>query len=196
MKNRMSAGIGVLLLAISFSIIGVSGFAQQAKPPDKAQNSDPTPHSAVHLECAKICSDCQRSCDVCASHCAHQLAGGHKDHLSCLRHCQDCANICAACSRICAAYGPLSSTMAECCAKACDHCAKAWNRLACLFTFPTFFGAGLQMQVIGKGFTRLGAVVAGLCTAFGHRRGKRAISGTDSGAGSADICTILTMPQT
>ena len=52
------------------------------------------------------------------------------------------------------------------------------------------------MQVIGKYFTRFGAVVTGLCTAFGHGRGKRAVSRTDSGAGSADGGTIPTMPQT
>ena len=69
--------------------------------------------------------DASGVCAPCATHCAHRLADGKKEHLSCLMHCRDCATCCAACCQVCARGGPLSAVMADCCAKCCDHCAKA-----------------------------------------------------------------------
>jgi len=118
MKNRMFGGIGAMALAFTLAIVGVDAFAYQAKAADKKTDS-------MLKECAKACSDCQLVCDHCVTHCANLLADGKKEHLSCLMHCRDCAACCAACSQICASGGPLSSVMADCCAKACGHCAKA-----------------------------------------------------------------------
>jgi hypothetical protein len=122
MKNRMFGGIGVMALAFTLAVVGVDAFAQQAQAAE-------TKGDSKLQECAKSCSDCQRVCDLCASHCANLLADGKKEHLSCLRHCRDCATCCAACSQVCASGGPLSAVMADCCAKCCDHCAKACEAL-------------------------------------------------------------------
>jgi hypothetical protein len=118
MKNRMSSGIGIVALAFTLAITGMELFANQAFAADMKVDQK-------LQDCAKACSDCQRECDLCATHCAHLLAEGKKDHLSTLMHCRDCAICCAACSHVCASGGPLSAVMADCCAKCCEHCAKA-----------------------------------------------------------------------
>src|SRR5580692_2921269 len=78
MKNRMFGGIGVVALARA--IVGLVAFAQQGQTQEK---------KTVHLEhnemmqaCAKDCSDCQRACDSCATHCTHKLFEGKKEHLA------------------------------------------------------------------------------------------------------------------
>jgi len=118
MKNRMFGGLSAMALAFTLAVVGVDTFAHQAQAAE--MKVDPKLQ-----ECAKACSDCQRVCDLCATHCANLLADGKKEHLSCLMHCRDCATCCAACSQVCASGGPLSAVMADCCAKCCDHCAKA-----------------------------------------------------------------------
>lgn len=89
-------------------------------------------HHAEHHEmreaCAKACSDCQRSCDSCATHCAHLLAGGKKEHVSTLMTCRDCAIICSAAAQIVAGGGPFSALICESCATACAECAKACDK--------------------------------------------------------------------
>lgn len=74
-------------------------------------------------DCAKACSDCQRECDACATHCAHQLAEGHDEHLKTLATCRDCSTICAAAAEIVAAGGPFAAIICEACAEACNRCA-------------------------------------------------------------------------
>ena len=118
MKNRMFGGIGAL--ALTLGIVGVNAFTHQAPAAEAKAKAKP-----FMQDCAKVCSDCQRACDLCATHCATMLADGKKEHLACLLNCQDCATCCAACSQVCARGGPLSALMADCCAACCDHCAKA-----------------------------------------------------------------------
>jgi hypothetical protein len=119
MNIRKLCGVGVVALAL----FGVMAVAQQGTAQEK--KGDHTEHNAMMQECAKACSDCQRACDFCATHCAHMLANGKKEHLACMMNCQDCATCCAACAQSCSRGGPLSSIMAECCAKCCDKCAVA-----------------------------------------------------------------------
>ncbi len=115
MKNRM---FGLMALAFTLTFVGVDAFSQRAQAAEMM--GDPKLQ-----ECAKVCSDCQRMCNLCATHCAHLLAEGKQEHLKTLMLCRDCAICCAACSQVCASEGPLSAVMADCCAKCCDRCAKA-----------------------------------------------------------------------
>ena len=81
-------------------------------------------HDKHYQECAKACSDCQRECDSCATHCAHQLHAGKKEHMTTLGTCQDCADFCAAASQIVARGGPFAALICDPCAEACARCAK------------------------------------------------------------------------
>lgn len=89
---------------------------------------DAVGHHAEHDEmlqaCAKACSDCQRACDTCATHCAHLMADGKKEHLTSLMTCRDCATICAAAAQIVAGGGPFSGIVCDSCTTACAECAK------------------------------------------------------------------------
>jgi len=121
MKNRMFGGIGVVALALA--IVGLVAFAQQGQTQEK---------KTVHLEhnemmqaCAKDCSDCQRACDACATHCTHKLLEGKKEHLATLTDCQDCATVCAAAAQIVARGGPFSNIICTACVDACSRCGKA-----------------------------------------------------------------------
>lgn len=78
----------------------------------------------LHDECAEACSDCQRECDACATHCAGMVADGKKNHIMSMQSCQDCADFCAAASRIVARGGLFSTLICESCAEACARCAK------------------------------------------------------------------------
>ena len=118
MKNRMSCGIGAMVLSMCLTIVGVDVLACLAQAAESKSH-------AMLQECAKACSDCQRACDHCSTHCANLLADGKKEHLVSLMHCQDCATSCAACAQICARGGPLAAVMADCCARCCDQCAKS-----------------------------------------------------------------------
>lgn len=81
-------------------------------------------HQHAMLACAKACSDCQRACDSCATHCAHLLVDGRKEHLATLQSCQDCADVCTAAAKIVARGGPLVKQTCQACAEACDLCAR------------------------------------------------------------------------
>ena len=85
-------------------------------------------HAEQYDKCAKACADCMRECESCARHCAHMVAQGHKEHLTTLGTCPDCAEFCAAAARIVARKGPLSNTICEACAKACDECGAACEK--------------------------------------------------------------------
>ena len=119
-----------------FAVTGLSAVAMAAmqgsllaQPKSKDAGAA---HHAEHDEmlqaCAKSCSDCQRACDTCATHCAHQLADGKKEHLSTLMSCRDCAIVCAAAAQIVSGGGPLSAVICEACATACAECAKACDK--------------------------------------------------------------------
>ena len=103
-----------------------TALAQLKSKPDAAVHH--AEHDEMLQACAKACSDCQRQCDTCASHCAHMLAEGKKEHLTTLMTCRDCATICAAAAQIVAGGGPFSSIICESCATACSECAKACEK--------------------------------------------------------------------
>jgi len=94
----------------------------------RAQNAGDIEHHAEHDDmlqaCAKACSDCQRACDMCTTHCAHQVHAGKKEHITTLATCQDCADFCVAAAQIVARGGPFSSTICGACAEACAKCGK------------------------------------------------------------------------
>lgn len=81
-------------------------------------------HHEAFLACAKACSDCQRACDMCSTHCAHQIADGKKEHLATLTTCQDCADFCSVAAQIVSRGGPFAALICEACAEACARCAK------------------------------------------------------------------------
>src|SRR5436190_23643327 len=87
-------------------------------------------HGAHYAACAKACNECQRECDSCALHCAKMLREGKKDHMRTLGTCMDCAEFCSAAARITSRHGPLSVTMCEGCAKACDTCGAACEKFS------------------------------------------------------------------
>jgi hypothetical protein len=121
MKILMFGGIGVV--ALVFAFVGMMAFAQQGQTQEK--KIDHMEHNEMMQACAKACSDCQRSCDTCATHCTHMLYEGKKDHLATLTACQDCATICSAASQIVARGGPFSNTICTACVEACAKCGKA-----------------------------------------------------------------------
>jgi hypothetical protein len=65
---------------------------------------------------------------MCATHCAHRLHEGRKEHLTTLMTCQDCATVCSAAAQIVARGGPHSGPICECCAKVCDLCGTACEK--------------------------------------------------------------------
>jgi hypothetical protein len=81
-------------------------------------------HDEAMQACAKACSDCQRQCDSCATHCAHLVGDGKKQHITTLMTCQDCANICTTAAQIVARNGPMAGLICAPCAEACAQCGK------------------------------------------------------------------------
>lgn len=119
MITRRELGVaGVSALAVG--AMGRALFAQE-KPQSSAGHAE---HDEMLQSCAKACSDCQRACDMYATHCAHLLEGGKKEHVKTLMTCQDCANFCVAAAQIVSRGGPLSAQICEACAEACTQCAK------------------------------------------------------------------------
>ena len=117
MNSRKFGGIGVALV---LAIGGIAAFAQPGRTQEKKVGH--AEHDEMMQTCAKACSDCQRACDSCATHCAHLLREGTKEHLATVMSCQDCATVCVAAAQIVARGGPQSVLICECCAKACDQC--------------------------------------------------------------------------
>jgi|GEM_PF-1997725 len=115
------------LLALMLAISGVVAFA----PPGLSQEKKGShmAHEEAMLSCAKSCSDCQRSCDTCATHCTHLAVEGQKEHMATLMSCQDCATFCAAASQIVSRGGPQFVLICECCAKACNECGSACEKI-------------------------------------------------------------------
>jgi hypothetical protein len=81
-------------------------------------------HGGMLEACAKACSDCQRECESCATHCAKQLEAGKKDHAKTLATCLDCASFCAAAASIVARSGPFAALICRACVDACALCGK------------------------------------------------------------------------
>ena len=61
---------------------------------DKDTGKKKTMKSSAHDACAKACFHCERLCESCATHCAHLLAQGKKEHTRTLATCRDCAKAC------------------------------------------------------------------------------------------------------
>jgi hypothetical protein len=87
-----------------------------------------TEHEKMLQDCAKACSDCQRACDMCATHCAHQMHEGKKEHVETLMTCRDCATFCSAASQITARGGPYAQLICSSCAEACARCGAACEK--------------------------------------------------------------------
>jgi len=113
-RQFVSTSLGTAALAV----VGRSAFGQVGGEHEHDHGSD------AMEACAKACSDCQRACDACATHCAHQLNAGKKEHLTTLMTCRDCADVCAAAAQIVARSGPFSKLICGPCAEACASCAK------------------------------------------------------------------------
>lgn len=114
----------VVLGVLAAAIVGLVGgiVRAQDKPAREAQ-------AQGHFEkCAKACADCMRECESCAHHCAHLVAGGHKEHLRTLGSCADCGDVCATAAKITSRYGPAAVPTCEGCAKVCDLCASACEK--------------------------------------------------------------------
>ena len=114
------------ILTISVATLGFSNFAQTKDKP--TESVDHKEHMAAFQTCAKACAACQLECDMCSTHCAHQLHMGKKDHITTLLHCQDCATVCAAASQIVARGGPMASVICQACADCCSACAKECDK--------------------------------------------------------------------
>lgn len=80
-------------------------------------------HVVSHDNCAKACSDCQRSCELCSTHCSKMLMEGKKEHMATLETCRDCATVCSAAASIVARKGPFAEMICTSCAEACKQCA-------------------------------------------------------------------------
>lgn len=121
--NRRNLGVALALMTVI-----ALGVAVAQQPKKAAKSAKPVIEHSEHNEglqaCAKACSDCQRECDVCSTHCGHLLVEGKKDHMMTLMTCQDCADICAAASQVTARGGPFSGIICQSCADACAACAK------------------------------------------------------------------------
>lgn len=119
MVNRREFGVAGLSVVALAALKG-SAFAQ-GKTNASGEHAE---HDDVLQACAKACSDCQRACDMCTTHCAHLLAEGKKEHATTLATCQDCADFCVAASQVAARGGPFAALICESCAEACARCAK------------------------------------------------------------------------
>jgi hypothetical protein len=124
MKNRMFSSLCFAIVAVTI----VWAFCQQGQTQDKTP--DQPAHTTVMQSCAMACSDCQRSCDMCAVHCATMLQDGKKEHLTSLMTCRDCATVCSAAAQIAARGGPFSKTICLACAETCSSCAKECQKFA------------------------------------------------------------------
>lgn len=90
----------------------------------------PDEHGSHYEKCARACTRCMRECESCALHCAKLVSQGHKEHMKTLGTCLDCSEFCVAAAKIISHHGPLSSTICEACAKACDVCGAACAKFA------------------------------------------------------------------
>ena len=121
MIGRREFGIAGLS-AVALAALEGSVFAQGKSAKSGDDHAD---HNEMLDACAKACSDCQRACDSCATHCAHMLRDGKKNHATTLATCQDCADFCATAAQIVSRGGPFATLICESCAEACALCGKA-----------------------------------------------------------------------
>jgi len=113
MRN-LALSLLVLLAAVVFTVRGTAD----------EPSADHGHHAHAFEHCAKACEECQRACSSCATHCAHLLAQGKKEHHTTLQTCLDCADHCSTAARITARQGVFSDLICNACAEACSRCGK------------------------------------------------------------------------
>jgi hypothetical protein len=116
----------MIRLTLTFFASALVGFAFMGAQAQTLQHVDN--HGSNMDQCATACAECMRACESCASHCAHMVASGDKEHLVTLGTCSDCGEICAAAAKIVSRQGPMAGTICEACAKACDTCCAACEK--------------------------------------------------------------------
>lgn len=124
MLRRRDLGVAGLS-ALAVAALETSAVGQN-RPGDKAGHAAGDDRRL--RTCAEACSDCQRECDSCSTHCAHLLHEGKQQHLTTLATCQDCATVCAAASQIVARGGPFTTAVCRVCAEVCAECAKTCEK--------------------------------------------------------------------
>jgi hypothetical protein len=120
--NRLTVGGNLALLVAACLVLGQS-------TPARAEKGHHDQHAAAFDKCARACAACMRECESCANHCLHLVAQGKKQHLRTVGTCTDCATFCAAAARIVAHQGPLARLICESCAKACEDCKGASEKV-------------------------------------------------------------------
>jgi hypothetical protein len=120
MVHRRTLTLAATIAAIAELISSGHAGVETKKPQPKAGT-----HHEAFDKCAKACNDCQRICDACATHCAHLIAQGKKEHVKTLQTCRDCADFCSAAAEIVARNGPFADLICKSCAEACNRCGKA-----------------------------------------------------------------------
>ncbi len=80
------------------------------------------------LHCAKVCSECQMTCETCFTHCLALTGEAQKEHAKTAKLCLDCAECCKSCATLCARESVLSRFMLECCEQSCKLCAEACEK--------------------------------------------------------------------
>jgi hypothetical protein len=110
--------------AVAGASLGAVAAMSQVHAADDASHAGAMPSTEMQ-SCAKACSDCQRMCNSCSTHCAHQVHAGKAEHIKTLMTCQDCADVCAAASQVVARGGPYSEVVCKACADVCAKCAEA-----------------------------------------------------------------------
>jgi hypothetical protein len=86
-------------------------------------------HDVHFMKCARACTDCQLQCDSCFKHCLSLLADSKKEHLRTAQLCADCGECCKLAATLAARQSPLAGLACECCAKCCDECGAACERV-------------------------------------------------------------------
>ncbi len=138
MNARRMSGLTGVILALG-AVVALAQHEPAKHEPSKHEPGKHEPakggamdmhheHDSMMQDCAKACGDCQRACDQCATHCAHKLGEGMKEHATTLATCRDCATICSACAEICARGGPFANWIVDACAKACADCGAACEK--------------------------------------------------------------------
>lgn len=120
----------VALAALEGSAFGQAPVAVEKSADGASEGAAHAAHGEMFQACAKACSDCQRLCDSCATHCIDMLADGHKEHRATLGTCRDCADFCSAAAQIVARGGPFAQEICKGCAEACAQCAAACEKFA------------------------------------------------------------------
>jgi hypothetical protein len=108
------------MIALVFGAIGAFTILRGIE----ARADDLDAHHEHLNKCAKVCAECQVSCDSCFHHCASLVEKGNKEHVITMHTCVDCAEFCALAAKLSARQSPFTSIACDGCAKACDECAK------------------------------------------------------------------------